>query len=72
MLALNRRGLVYTNSVEPIEEWETVVSRTVSGTIEFATGEDEDAVGECTECTLVDRQAPHTEATGSWLTPSLF
>jgi hypothetical protein len=32
MLALNKRGFVYTNSIEPIEDWETVASGTVSGT----------------------------------------
>ena len=42
MLALNRRGFVYTNSVEPIDEGETVVSGTVSGVIEHAAGEADD------------------------------
>jgi hypothetical protein len=41
MLALNRRGLVYTNSAEPIEEWEHVISGTVSGAVELAAGEDD-------------------------------
>jgi hypothetical protein len=41
MLALNRRGFVYTNSVEPIDEEEMIVSGTVSGSIELAVGEDE-------------------------------
>jgi hypothetical protein len=44
LLALNRKGLVYTNNAEPIEEWEHVVSGTVTGTVELAAGEDEDKV----------------------------
>jgi hypothetical protein len=88
MLALNKRGFVYTNSIAPIDEDEHVVSGTISGAIELAAGEAEEAIvdqvfdlvgqlvepfgGECPECRLVDRQAPHTEATGSGLTPSLF
>jgi hypothetical protein len=42
MLALNKRGFVYTNNAEPIEEWEHVVSGTVSGAVELAAGEDAD------------------------------
>jgi hypothetical protein len=45
MLALNRQGFVYTNSVAPIAEGETVVSGTVSGTLELTAGVDEDEVG---------------------------
>ena len=73
MLALNKRGLVYTNGVlytefEPIADWETVVSGTVSGTIEIAAGEDESEIfalvhglvepfgGECPEFGFVDDQ----------------
>jgi hypothetical protein len=70
MLALNKRGFVYTNSVEPIEEGETVVSGMVSGIIKLAADEDEAEVvaevfdqvlrlvepfgGECPECRFVD------------------
>jgi hypothetical protein len=80
MLALNKRGLVYTNSAEPIEAWEHVVSGTVSGAVELAADQDdEDAVdkafdlvwplvepfgGECTECRLVDQLGPHPGVTG--------
>ena len=88
MLALNRKGLVYTNSAEPIEAWEHVVSGTVTGAVELAAGEDDkDAVdkafdlvgqlvepfgGECTECRLVDRHGRHPGITGSKLTPPPF
>jgi hypothetical protein len=88
LLALNRRGLVYTNSAEPIEEWEHVVSGTVTGAVELAAGEgDGDVVnkafdlvgqlvepfgGECTECRLVDRHGRHPGVTGSKLTPPPF
>ena len=88
MLALNRRGLVYTNSAEPIKDWEHVVSGTVTGTVELAAGEDDkDAVdkafdlvsplvepfdGECTECRLVDRHGRHPGITGSKLTHPPF
>ena len=63
-------GFVYTNSVEPIEEGETVVSGMVSGIIKLAADEDEAEVvaevfdqvlrlvepfgGECPECRFVD------------------
>jgi hypothetical protein len=36
MLELNKRGYVYTNSANPIEEWEYIVSGTVSGAINIA------------------------------------
>jgi hypothetical protein len=35
LLEMNKRGYGYTNSVEPIAEWEYVVSGTVSGAIEL-------------------------------------
>ena len=82
MLALNKRCLVYTNSAEPIEAWEHVVSGTVSGAVELAAGEDDkDAVnkafdlvgplvepfgGECIECRFVDQLGPHPGITGSF------
>jgi hypothetical protein len=82
MLALNKRCLVYTNSAEPIEEWEHVVSGTVSGAVELAADEDDkeaidkafDLVGslvepfggECTECRFVDQLGRHPGITGSF------
>jgi hypothetical protein len=82
MLALNKSCLVYTNSAEPIEEWEHVVSGTVSGAVELAADEnDKDAVekafdlvgsliepfgGECTECRLVEHVGRHPGVTGSF------
>jgi hypothetical protein len=42
LLALNKRGFVYTNSVEPIAADETVISGTVSGTIKLTAEDSED------------------------------
>ena len=81
LLELNIKGFLYTNSIEPIDAEETtVVSGTISGTVELAADEDDkDAIdkafdlvgplvepfgGESIECRLVDRQATPAPHTG--------